>query len=128
MLQLPTLYFLLSSSILAITHVLALELFLYWRYWWLDIPVHFLGGIVAGLGLYVLRDLRVLDRSFSISLIKVLACVFVVAVAWEVFEYSIGYPVIEFFWSDTLIDLAMGLLGGLVAYTVASSSSKMESL
>ena len=43
----------LASIILAVTHIISLELFLYWRYWWLDLPMHILGGSVVALGMWV---------------------------------------------------------------------------
>ncbi|MEM9336432.1 MAG: hypothetical protein AAGA35_01080 [Patescibacteria group bacterium] len=123
MIQLATIYFLIAGSILAVVHIIALELFLYWHFLWLDIPVHLLGGCVAGLGLYVLRDLRIIPALYCFKLWQILGFVIIVAGLWELFElFIVGREIEENFIQDTIIDLIMGFLGGWIAYYVGESS------
>ena len=87
MLKINTVLFLIALSILAGIHMIALELFLYWRYLWLDVPVHVLGGVVVVLGAYTFNELKLplahhLVASFWHTLIFVVS----VMIAWEVFE------------------------------------------
>lgn len=40
-----------SLVTLALVHYLSFEFFLYWKYLWLDIPVHILGTITVAFGI-----------------------------------------------------------------------------
>ncbi len=119
MLQLTTIFFLISFSLLAVIHYLAIKLFLYWQLVWFDMPMHFFGGAVVALGVYTLRDLRILPATF-LKPFKVLVIVFLVACVWEVFEALAVIPVDEFDHIDTVIDLVFGLGGGYVGYLVGN--------
>ena len=85
MLKLPTIFFLIAGSILAVIHVISLELFLYWKYLWLDIPMHALGGAVVALGLFTLHDLWPRYPKRLLYPIPVLLLVLLVAMGWEVY-------------------------------------------
>ena len=85
----------------------------YLTVWWWDIPMHFLGGLWAGLfGLWFFKRLK---KSAPISTaITVAICI---GISWEIFEYSfavarsvfMSYPI------DTAKDLLMDTLGGITA-------------
>jgi hypothetical protein len=101
---------LLLSTLLLAGHMLALEHYLYWRYWWFDVVMHVLGGLVFGaIGV----ALRLRAALFSL-------CIVLVIFGWEVFEYinniSTNQP---HFYLDTLIDLVLGALGAAVIYVFA---------
>ncbi len=117
MLQLTTILFLIAFSTLAVIHSIAITLSLYWRFWWLDIPMHMFGGVIVALGLFTLRDLRIIPNSF-LKLVPVLAFVFFVALVWEGYELLIGIPIESDYVIDTVTDLAMGLLGAIVGYII----------
>ncbi len=126
MIKLTTIVFLLAFSTLAFVHVVALQLFLYWHLWWFDIPMHILGGAVVALGAFVLRDLRMypltgIARSFWQSL----ALVGFVMVVWELFELWAGIPITAAYPLDTMIDVSVGFVGGVVGYYVAISLDKL---
>lgn len=125
MLKLPTIFLLIIFSLLAVTHVIALELFLYWRFWWFDIPVHFIGGVVVALGVFTLHDLRIVIPARLLQLIPVLLLVILVAMVWEVYEILIGTPIESDFMLDTLTDIGMGILGGLAGYRIGTSLNKL---
>lgn len=125
MLQLTTIIFLVASSTLALIHTLAVHLFLYWRFPWLDIPMHAFGGMVVALGFFTLRDLRFFPNKM-LHLVSVLALVLFVALCWEAFELIIGVPIIGNYYLDTAADVSLGLLGGLVGYIAGNSVRKLR--
>ena len=125
MLKIPTIFFLISSSLWAVIHVLALELFLYWKFAWFDIPMHFIGGTVVALGIFTLRDLKLLIPERWIAPSSVVLMVIVFAMVWEVYELFIGIPIEDNYVIDTLTDLSMGILGGLVGYGIGINLRKL---
>lgn len=113
-------------SILAVSHISALYFSLYWHYLWLDIPIHFLGGITVVFGISILPFLHIhyFEKfySFKICLIVVVC----IALLWELFEISIGFSTYQDkFFLDTLLDLVMGTLGGVVGYGIVQSVKKI---
>jgi hypothetical protein len=119
------LLFIISLSVLAVGHILSLTFYLYWTYLWLDIPMHFLGGMTVALGLltffakYVPRSLR--------GFVLTLGVVFVVGIAWEVFELVNGLIDIELRpIADTLLDLVLDLMGGALGYALARATSSLD--
>lgn len=120
MLQLTTIFFLIAGSTLAVLHVLALQFFLYWKFHWFDMPMHFLGGVVVGLLLYTMRDLGVSLIPAQPRWFVVLLFVLMFAVAWEIYEVLIGIEIMGDYVKDTLSDLILGALGGLAAYYVGN--------
>lgn len=125
MLKLPTILFLISLSLLAVIHTVALNLFLYWRFSWFDIPMHFFGGAIVALGIFTLKDLGIYITDRHIRLVQVLVLVFMVALSWEAYELFIGVPVEDNYAIDTITDLCLGVVGGLVGYSVGTSISKL---
>lgn len=120
MLKTNTILFLVALSILAGVHMIALELFLYWRYLWLDVPVHVLGGIVVVLGAYTFNELKLPLAHFLVASFKhTIIFVVIVMIAWEVFEVWAGNPIMDNYIFDTTIDLIAGLTGGLIGYFLA---------
>lgn len=114
-----TLIFLLSGLILAVSHYLAIEFMLYWRYLWLDIPMHLLGGTVVGLGYLSLSDLFPRLPKWLFSLMMTVWIVISVAIAWEIFEIAIGTVFDEVHYvRDTIADLICGVIGGVLAHIV----------
>lgn len=124
--KLPTIFFLIAASILATVHILAIELFLYWRYPILDIPMHVLGGAVVALGLFALHDLFPKYPKRLLLPIPVLLLVLLVSMAWEVYELKIGFPIEDDFEIDTITDLIMDMLGGIIGYIVGYSVSSLD--
>ncbi|MCB9818739.1 hypothetical protein H6788_01010 [Candidatus Nomurabacteria bacterium] len=127
MIKSTTLLFGLSAIMLAVFHYLFLELHLYWLYLWLDIPVHFLGGVTVALGFLTFLGFfpKLVDRYFT--LVRTVAFVLLVASVWEVFEVSIGIPFEEGnYVGDTILDLIMGALGGMAGYFVGRRVSQLD--
>lgn len=121
----------LTGFLLAILvfHSFALYYHWYWRVWWLDVPLHMLGGV--WLTVFVFWFLRTYkkDLLYGINdfelLILVIGVIALVGVFWEFYEFfedlifksdsdwvlrlQVGYV-------DTLKDLADDILGGLIAF------------
>jgi hypothetical protein len=119
-LQLTTIIFLISFSMLAAIHALALEFSLYWHFFWFDIPMHFFGGAIVALGLFTLRDLKLFSNK-HLTIVKVLLLVFSIALVWEGFELFAGVPMESDFVFDTSLDIVMGLLGGIIGFSIGNS-------
>ena len=103
---------------LAVLTWFAVAYALYWRIWWLDIPMHVFGGMWAGLcGAWILAR-----RGHSFQLAWCLAFTLSVGVAWEVFEYAEGIAMPRYLNCplDTAMDLAMGLVGGALGWLLAT--------
>lgn len=116
--------FLIALTTLTVIHLLSLRFFIYWRYDWFDIPMHLFGGAVVALGIFAAYELGVPFAQRFFGFWPLLAAVLAVAIMWEVYEYVIGLSVLEEdFVVDTGIDLAMGLIGGVVGYFVGNSST-----
>ena len=77
------------------------------------------------LGLFTLRDLRIIIPARYLQVVPVLLLVIVVAMTWEVYELFIGVPIESDFVVDTLTDLCMGIIGGLIGYSVGTSVNKL---
>ncbi len=93
---------------------------LYWRFWWFDIVMHFLGGFFIALLSYYVFFLSgyfiKISKKFSVFVVS-LIFVLVIGVLWEVFEYVIKVSTAQSnYILDTNLDLLMDTLGWLVAY------------
>jgi hypothetical protein len=118
MLQLTTIFFLISFSLLAVIHMIAIELYLYWHFFWFDIFMHLFGGAVVSLGLHTLADLRIIKRVY-LKTITVVFAVFLIALLWELFEFSAGVPIESDFILDTTSDLLVGLCGAYIGHKLS---------
>ncbi len=102
---------LILSSILAILQHFAVYNYLYWRYVWFDVPMHFLGGATTAAFLVaVLMHFR--PRLFVLGVV-------LVSLGWEVFELMFGFPRESNFVFDTSLDLLMDALGAILVYIIA---------
>lgn len=105
---------LLLASLLAALQWWAVSDFLYWRYEWFDIPMHYLGGIVIASFLVPL-----IPRGRRFTLLFAALTLFI---GWEVFEYIFGLPREANYPLDTAEDLLLDVLGALTAYTLARNT------
>lgn len=87
---------------------------------WIDIPMHLLGGAaVAFLFIEGIRNLKskITLKNKPIELIIIVSFVSLMAVLWEFFEFFlgvIGSQAWQLGLEDTLLDLLMGIVGGLL--------------
>jgi hypothetical protein len=109
------------------SNAVALAYYLYWRIPWLDIPMHFLGGLWVGLSILWLYyesgyiHLPKDKRGRGSVLTLALAGTFIIGVLWEIFEFSLDTFIVfqeVYNIGDTLLDLFMDEVGALVAAMV----------
>ena len=104
----------------AIAHFIALDHFLYWRWYWFDTIVHFLAG--AGVGFFVFwlgqEILSHFKGPFSPYLKHsiYLLLALIVIIGWEIFEYNFHISDARgYYFVGTGKDVLSGLVGCLFA-------------
>ncbi len=109
------------ALLLAGLHFLAGAFYLYWVYWWYDVLMHFLAGVVGGFAAYWVlfksghfySDTQV---RVWVLILAVFVCVLIAGVAWEVFEYVNGITDShEGYRVDVINDLILDSAGGVLA-------------
>ena len=99
----------------------------YYIYPWLDIPMHFLGGAAIAFSfLCVLNkckdEIIIKDKLVKVNII--VSLVTLTAVLWEFWEHLVNYLFkLEWYFTlrDTLEDLFLGMLGGLIVVLFSKS-------
>lgn len=115
---------LLILIVLAILTIwFGIEKGLYGLVWWWDIPAHFLGGVWVGL--FAAWFLQKYRRKFSV--LTCVAAAFAAGIVWELFEYHAGIGGSAFmdYWSDTIKDMILDMLGGASAAFIARFEMKL---
>ena len=87
---------------------------LFYEIWWLDIPMHVLGGLgVASLAISILKY-----KNIETTFWKIIIPFFVIAVAWEIYEYvnSLYGTYIWGGWFDTIKDIFNGFIGAYISF------------
>ncbi len=116
-----------AATTLALVHIAATEFFLYWKYLWFDIPMHFLGGVVCALGIAILPFFRIQYIEKHSSFLLYMVLVLSIGICWELFEYSVGlYHLETNLISDIILDMCMDILGGAVGYGMVKSSKYLH--
>jgi hypothetical protein len=93
---------------------------LYFYIWWLDIPMHILGGFWVALTslaiYYALPERREKDCSSMFVYALSIASALLIGLIWEVFEFSVDIILSSFVTksADILKDLGDDLVGGLL--------------
>lgn len=105
---------------LAIISFLASKFYWYYAIWWLDIPMHFLGGVVVSFLFFYIFYSWLLNKNFSKKLFLSLIFVLIVGLGWEIFEYIFNNLIKGdlFYLKDTLEDLFFDILGSIVGFFV----------
>lgn len=110
----------LHGIVLAFTvaaYLAGLEFFLFWRLWWFDVLLHFLGGAWAALAsAWALALFGV-----RLSSARILGCALAIGIGWEVLEYVLDFPREEAYLLDLATDIVMDALGAVFAARVALS-------
>ncbi len=99
----------------AVTHALLEYFSLYWRYSWIDVPMHILGGVFLMLIVGSFTVMRVLSRRFIDTPLFVVLMVGVLLV-WEVFGIWRYGGLKPDFWTDSTVDLICGVIGLGIGY------------
>jgi hypothetical protein len=112
------------SAFLAAVYVFSISNSLYWFFPWMDIPLHFLGGLWAAVFFAWLNlkfNLRFFEgRNFLWNFVLTLSFAALIGVLWEFFEFSRDFfsssmdisKMAQISVSDTMGDLFFDLLGG----------------
>lgn len=103
-----------------ILHSVAQAQFLYWRYWYFDMPMHFLGGVF--LGFLVVYCILFFYKQTDFSkkyywVLIILFWVFVLSIGWEFYEFFIDHSFSTRVpnYLDTFSDFGFDLAGGCVS-------------
>ncbi len=124
---------------LAVAHSLAVFGNWYWRFTWMDMPMHFLGGVFAGMIFvwFFRKFVGFLDlhSKFLVFTVLLLGFVSLVGVFWEFYEFlydlfissrGLG-PLAMQGVQDTMSDLFFDILGGFaVAVLMRFGYNKKE--
>lgn len=120
---------LILAGAIFVLNEIAVERYLYWYFWWYDIMMHFLGGVVIG-GIAVWMQLRFFPLASPRAIVlTVLASIVLVGTGWEIFEYFIDptYAQQADIVFDTALDLIMDTLGALVAALTITTIGRRRS-
>ncbi len=105
-----------------ICDLIALRYFLFWRFWWFDIVMHFLGGFWLVLLCYYLlffsnlkNKLILIKEKYSVLIIS-FSFVVGIGILWELYELVFAFPLKNGYLFDTILDLVMDMLGWGIAY------------
>lgn len=94
---------------------------LYFHIWWLDIPMHIIGGFWIGLAALAIyfsgkHALPISGSWYSVLTVSLCATL-IVGVGWEVFEWGVDWinGMVHLDIVDTLADIGNDLIGALIA-------------
>ena len=100
---------------LLVTHFIAVELYLYWSVWWMDILMHFLGGIWLVSVWRTFIDLgRISEARWTLRYI--LPMMIGIMIVWEIFGVYVEHGFKSGYIADTAGDLLCGIVGVLFGF------------
>lgn len=123
-----SIFVILLALVISIAHIAALNFYLYRTFWWFDIVMHFLGGLLVALtSLWVYITIHK-EKKYSQRKTLLIAFfgIVVVGVIWEVFEYFAGISPGDGFVIDTTMDSVMNLLGAGVGLLYFNHTYNVE--
>ncbi len=105
---------LVAGGLLFFLNIVFIYIDLYWIIPWLDIPMHYLGGmLVACIPLYFAFPKHKLYARRAAVILSVLS----ISIIWEWYESVLGFSKpLALSLYDTVIDTGAALLGGVSAY------------
>lgn len=105
---------------IGVVNAVALRYHLFYTYKWLDVPMHFFGGLWVSLFVlwyhFVFRHEHVRLRGTRSALTFALSATFAIALGWELFEYAVNAYIVpsRYDMIDTFQDLLLGMAGALI--------------
>ena len=105
---------------IAVIDAMALRYHLFYTYRWFDIPLHLLGGLWVSLSIlwyyFIFRQGKAQIQEEREMFIFALSGTFAVALAWELFEYTVNAYIVldKYDMIDTFKDLSMGMIGATI--------------
>lgn len=109
----------------AVLHSIAIKYHFYWTLSWIDIPIHFLGGLTVSLAaiwfFYFSRYIPPLRLSALSIFIIAGTSVLVVGIIWESFELLAGIAErnADYYISDTVLDFVANITGAVFGSLLA---------
>lgn len=102
-------------------NMIAIKLYLYWTVWWVDMVVHFFGGMwVALISMWFLSLFFSIEKwSLKKILFLSLLSSFFVGAIWEIFELYFGLTSLSdgaIYITDTASDFLMDTMGGVFGF------------
>ncbi len=117
-------FLLLFIVMIGVANAFANHFYLYWKISWLDMLMHFLGGIWIGLAIlwmYYLsgkfKDIPENRRRVSYVYILAITVTAVIGIFWEIFEFNLDFFIVfnEFNgFYDTASDILLALIGAII--------------
>jgi hypothetical protein len=113
-----------TSLTVLFLHLKGIDNEFYWSYWWYDIPMHLLGGIVVAL-VYAWLQMS-FPKIPQVSWKSILVAIIFVGVAWEVWELFVGDTVLsdDGYFLDTIKDLFDDIIGAFITYFIINKFSR----
>jgi len=108
----------------AALHALAEYFSLYWRFSWLDIPMHIVGGVLIVLCLHTLVAVKTIPTRFTLGLIFPLIMA-TILIGWEIFGVVRFGGIKPDYLIDTSLDLVFGILGISLGHYLARALTKL---
>lgn len=104
-----------------VLNIVAVELYLYWTVWWIDMVVHFFGGMwVALISTWFLSlFFSIKDWSLKKILFVAICSSIFVGILWELYELYFGMTSLSdgiYYVTDTSSDLLMDTIGGIIGF------------
>jgi len=119
--KIPILIIVLGIFI-SVVHSVSLLNSLYFLFWWLDIIMHFLAGVLISLSvmwIYQKHTNNYVRPSFDhVILLNIFLFALTIGLVWESFELLLGVFFVEnsTYVKDTILDFIMNSLGVVVGY------------
>lgn len=98
-----------------VTHAIALELYLYWTVWWLDIVMHLLGGMLLVFIWRVLINYAVIAQS-AWNLTRIFQVSLPLLIGWEIFGVYLERGFKDGYLTDTSGDILCGIVGIMIGF------------
>ena len=111
----------ITLAITGFLNFISMRFYLYWSFWWMDMIVHFFGGLTVSLAtLWVFSHLYGFKNWNTLRLITVslMGSIFI-GVIWELFELHFGITSLSDgvrYVTDTASDISMDIVGGIVGF------------
>lgn len=113
------------GALVAVLHVTALNLSLYFVYQWFDILVHFLMGVFLSMvGVWFYRKFRreaLFNNEHLNALFNIIIFVTIAGLFWETFELAFELTLANraLYIKDTILDFIMNIIGAIFGFIYA---------
>lgn len=102
--------------IIALMHFVGVKFYLDWFYWWYDMVLHFLGGVVVGMFslVFIKKTVDLSTWTNNKIITRAIFSTLVIGLLWEVFELSVGTASFSdgmAYVTDTSSDLILDIVG-----------------